>query len=189
MNYIKIIVPIVAFTVFAAIFLVIFMPLFAKLLKNAEKREENLNEHAKANKYVAMDGRIIALFRAVCVLWIAIGIAVSIPQAFSFVFGDLSEPSSITMYIIINIVVWAFTIAMCVLTFLESKKVVYDKDGFTLINGIGRKRRYTIGDVVSISGERNKKIKLKNGSFTLFNAMLGLSEFIEYLNSDSDKNN
>lgn len=181
MNYIRIIVPIIAYIVFAVIFLVLILPLFAKLVRSAEQREANLNEHAKSNKYVAMDGRMITFFRVGCVLWVVIGIAVSIPQVFTFLGGDFSKTNSIVVYIILNIVVWAFTILMCVLAFLESLKVVYDKDGFTVINGIGKKRRYTRDDVVGISGERNKKIKLKNGSFILFYAMSGLSEFISYL--------
>ncbi len=65
--------------------------------------------------------------------------------------------------------------------YFNFKKVIYDEEGFTVINAFEKQKRYSYQDIVEISGNANKKIKTKKGDVRLFYTLSGLQQFIGFL--------
>lgn len=180
-------VPCVSAVVSMLVFAILCSPIGAKFIERLKSREIALNEEAKANKIVALDKRIAVWFRVGAVMFLVFCIAAAIP--YYRLSGRPYDDFEVAFYVILNVIVWAFSIAMWIMIYLQTKKIVYDDNGFIVVNCFGFEKRYSYGDIVEISGENNKKIKLKKGSVLLFNAMSGLQSFLFQINTVTKNKN
>lgn len=183
MDYIRIIVaPILLELVTNAFLYVLLSPKWFNLEGKINKRMAEQEKYAVEEKYVSFNKKSLKTIRFSGILVVVCSLLFSLILCF-YDYLNISD-NSLAIMIGLSVVLWLCSIFDCIFFFMISKKVTYNEEGFTVINGIGKKRSHTYDEVVDIKGNGNKTIKLKKGKIILFAIMPGLNDFINYL---SDK--
>lgn len=186
MFYLRTIVtPIFTTIISSLVVYLLLSPNGFNLQPKVEKHMAEQNKLAAEQKYVAVDKKSMKFVRLGGIVVIVSSLIFTVIVCFNEYLEI--EGNSLIIMIALAVFLWLCTLFDCTFFIMLSKKVVYDEEGFTIVNALGVKHRHTYGDVVEVSGNGNKTLKLKNGKIVLFATMSGLSDFINYLNERREK--
>lgn len=148
--------------------------IFTFLSPYLKKKEKTDEENAKQFRYVKLNKKLLIVFISLSVIIDAVGIII-------FAAPDLIINFLGFNYIATIICWWIPLIFDNIFLYFLFTTVKYDDEKIVVKKVFSKPKEYKYDEITSFSHSGNLRVKTKNGSFILFNAMAGTKSLRETL--------